>query len=460
VHLINILVGAVDVPGGQRGVNPKGPYWSAETGPDGLLVPSDIITKYNKPYPGRKAKIPETLDLQELFPTCLFTRGLYPWGIDNPQMFGIPYEAEAMLHCRSNLMMNSHDPGAMAETLKRIKFQVSMCMFIDETSEFADIILPDAHDFERWDMFPANDPYAFIAPGPGKWYWLMRQPVIEPPETVRPWTEVYLELAERLGILESIYEIGNELWLIEEPQNLEGGRAYTIREIAERQAKTIVGQDFDWDRLQETSCMVTRRKTIEEAFPRMFFESRIPVYLEYLLKHAQEVKAVIDELGIEWDFRPYSPVPLWIPCESHMDDPEYELLSTNCKIPTHQFSVTCENMWIDEMAVNNPYSYNIMIHSTVAEQKGLQTGDMVTVESKYGRFTGRLKVSELIHPECVGTCGTFGHWAEGMPIARDKGVLYNSLLPPPRVERIDTLSGQIDQCVRVKIYRAGEQTSA
>jgi anaerobic selenocysteine-containing dehydrogenase len=460
VHLINILVGAIDVPGGQRGVNPKGPYWTAETGPDGLLAPSDIITKYNKPYPGRRAKIPESLDLQDLFPACLFTRGLYPWGIDSPEMFGIPYKAEAMLHCRSNLMMNSHDPRAMAETLKRIKFQVSMCMFIDETSEFADIILPDSHDFERWDMFPANDPYAFIAPGPGKWYWLMRQPVVEPPEGVRPWTEVYLELAGRLGLLEDMNRIGNDLWVIEDANKLESGKTYTIRDIAERQAKTIVGPDFQWDQLQESSCIVTREKNVEEAFPRIFFEAKVPIYLEYLLKHAKEVRGVTEQLGLEWDFTPYSPVPIWIPCEAHAEDMEYDLLSTNCKIPTHQFSVTCENMWIDEMAVDNPYSYNIMVHSSVADKKGLETGDLVTVESKYGHFTGRLKVTELIHPECVGTCGTFGHWAKGMPIARNKGVLHNGLLPPPRLDRIDTLSGQVDHCVRVKIYKGGEQSHA
>ena len=141
-------------------------------------------------------------------------------------------------------------------------------------------------------------------------------------------------------------------------------------------------------------------------------------------------------------------------------DEEYDLMATNCKIPTHQFSVTCENLWIDQMAVNNPYSYNIMVHTSEAEKRRLQTGDLVTVESKYGKFTGRLKVTELIHPECVGTCGTFGHWAKGLPIAKNKGVLHNSLLPSPRLERIDTLSGQIDQCVKVKIYRAEEQSNA
>lgn len=460
VHLLNLMVGAVDVPGGQRGVNPVGPYWRPETSEDGLLVPSDIITKYNKPYPGRKARAPETLDLQELFPAALFTRGLYPLGIDAPERFGIPYRPEVLLHCRTNLMMNSHDPEAMARTLEKIPFQVSMCLFIDETAEFADVILPDAHDFERWDMFPANDPYAFIAPGPGNWYWLMRQPVVAPPETARPWTEVYLELAERLGILEAMYRVGNETWVLGEEYKLSEGRTYTVREIAERQARTIVGEDFRWEWLQASACMVTRRKTVQEAYPRPFLDSRVPIYLEYLLDHKEDVRAATEALGLSWDLRPYSPVPLWIPCEAHAPDDTYDLLATNCKIPTHQFSVTCENLWIDEIAAGNPYSYSIMLHTSLAERKGLRTGDLVTVESPYGSYTGRLKVTELIHPACVGTCGTFGHWAKGLPIAKGKGVMHNRLLPPPTLGRVDTLSGQIDQCVKARITKAGEEKDA
>ena len=454
IHMLNLLVGAVDVPGGQRGVNPKGPYWSAQTGPDGLLVPDDYITKYNKPFPGRKARTPETLDLQEIFPAALFTRGLYPWGINEPETFGIPYEPEMMIHGRSNLMMNSHSPQDMAETLKKLDFQVSICMFIDETCEFADMILPDSHDFERWDMFPVNDPYAFISPGPGQWYWLARQPVAEPPADVRPWVEVYMDLAERLGITDKLYEIGNDLWILNDENKVQAGERYTIRELAERQFKSIVGQDCDWDRFSETACTVTRDKTIDEAYPRPFFKAKVPVYLEYLLQHAEEVKEITDELNLDWDFTPYSPVPLWIPCEAHTPDDEYDLIATNCKLPTHQFSVTAENLWIDEIATGNPYSYSVMIHTSVAETKGLVDGDAVCVESKYGYIKGKLKVTELMHPDTVGTCGTFGHWAKGMPIAQSKGVLHNALLPTPNLDRVDAISGQVDMCVSVKIYKA------
>jgi hypothetical protein len=31
--------------------------------------------------------------------------------------------------------------------------------------------------------------------------------------------------------------------------------------------------------------------------------------------------------------------------------------------------------------------------------------------------------------------------------------MHNALLPKPTLDRIDTLSGQIDQCVAVKVYK-------
>ncbi len=78
---------------------------------------------------------------------------------------------------------------------------------------------------------------------------------------------------------------------------------------------------------------------------------------------------------------------------------------------------------------------------------------MVCVESKYGKYVGRLRVTELVHPESVNCSGSFGHWAKGLPVSGGKGVMHNALLPKPNLDRIDTLSGQIDQCVAVKVYK-------
>ena len=455
IHLINLMVGNIDVPGGQRGVNPNGPYWSLETDSDGMLVPSEFITKYSRPYPPTKAKVPTTFDLRELFPASLFTRGLYPLGIAEGERFGIPYRAQMLLHARTNLMMNSHNAEAMASVLRSIPFQVSFADRIDETVEFADIVLPDAHDYERWDLFPANDPYAFITPGPGPWFWLLRQPVLETPEGVRPWTEVYIELAQRIGLLEAFNRAGNRLWNIDPRHALDATRRYSVRDIAERQAKTILGDEFRLDSMTETACMITRDKTLEEAYPRAFATVRVPIYFEHLIDAGREVKAVVDQLGLqEWDVTPYQPLLHFHPCEAFHADGDYDLLIVNFKLPFQTFSVTAENPFIDEISRGNPYAYAVMMNRATADAKGLCDGDAVVVESHHGSGRATLRVTELIHPECLGIPGMFGHWARRKHVAQGKGTSFNNLLPPPSERRIDVVTGQIDSCVRVRVRKA------
>ncbi|MGE0314240.1 MAG: molybdopterin-dependent oxidoreductase [Lautropia sp.] len=457
IHLINVMVGNIDVPGGQRGVNPIGPYWQVETDNDGMLIPSPIITKYSRPYPASEPKTPTTFDLRELFPTSLFTRGLYPLAISQPERFGIPYRASVLMHGRTNLMMNSHNAEAMASVLKSIPFQVSFADGIDETVEFADIVLPDAHDYERWDLFPANDPYAFITPGPGEWFWLMRQPVLEAPDGVRPWTEVCLELAERLGILEKLYELGNGIWRIDEANRLDPTQRYSVRDIAERQAKSIVGAQFSIGDLRDSACVVTRDKTLAEAFPRPFLTARMPIYFEHLIDAGREVAAVADRLGLDgWDVTPYAPLLSFFACEALEPDGDFDLFIVNFKVPFQTFSVTAENPWIDEISRANPYTYNVMMNRATAVAKGLGDGDAVLVESRHGTERATLRLTELIHPECLGIPGMFGHWAARKTVSNRKGASFNNLLPPPDLSRIDIVTGQVDSCTRVRVSRIPE----
>jgi molybdopterin-containing oxidoreductase family molybdopterin binding subunit len=453
IHMLNLMVGNLDVPGGQRGVNPVGPFWAPEKDADGMLVPAQHIAKYFKPYPPREPEIPQTLDLNELFPASLFTRGMFAWGISEPEKFGIPYRAEVLLQGRTNLMMNSHNPQAMAETLAKVPFQVSFATFVDETAEFADIVLPDSHDYERWDLFPANDPYAFITPGPGEWYWLMRQQAVAPPGEAKPWTDVYLELADRLGILQKLYDIGNDIWVIDEQHKLDGRTKPSVREIAERQAKTLLGDDFSLDQISDTACMITRAKTIEEAYPRPFLDARVPVYLEHLIDTGEKVKKVTDELVLEWDLSPYTPLLSYFPCHAHEhSDDEYDLFVVNFKIPFITFSLN-HNVWIDELAQGNPYTYNVMLNRATAEEKGLEDGDRILIESRYSKGEGTVKVTELIHPECIGIPATLGHWARKLALSKYKGTAFNNFLPAPNVDHIDTLSGQTDSCTRVRVSK-------
>ncbi len=244
------------------------------------------------------------------------------------------------------------------------------------------------------------------------------------------------------------------MWNINDRHSLEAGKRYTVKDIAERQAKTLIGDDFSFDQLTDSACMITREKTIEEAYPRPFMEARVPIYLEHLIEAGEQVADVVKELGIEWDLSPYTPLLKYFPCHSHSEnDPGFDLQVVNFKVPFLTFSVTVENLWIDEIAQANPYTYNVMINSKTAEAKGLKDGDRIRIESRFADGEGTLKTTELIHPECIGIPSTLGHWARAYSISKYKGTGFNNFLPAPDVAFIDTLSGQTDSCVRVKVTK-------
>jgi len=281
----------------------------------------------------------------------------------------------------------------------------------------------------------------------------MRQQAVVPPDGARPWTDVYLDLAERAGFIDEVFEQGQTMWNIDERHKLETGKRYSVKDIAERQAKTLIGDDFSFDQLTDSACMITREKTIEEAYPRPFMDARVPIYMEHLIETGEQVGAVIEELGIEWDLSPYTPLLQYFPCHTHEEDGAFDLNVINFKVPFITFSVTSENLWIDEISRANPYTHNVMINTTTAAEKDLKDGDRINIMSRFAEGEGTVKVTELIHPECIGIPSTLGHWARAYSVSKYKGTGFNNFLPAPDVAYIDTLSGQTDSCVRVKIEK-------
>jgi anaerobic selenocysteine-containing dehydrogenase len=90
-----------------------------------------------------------------------------------------------------------------------------------------------------------------------------------------------------------------------------------------------------------------------------------------------------------------------------------------------------------------------MINADTAKKLGIEDGDMVWVESKYGKVKAIAKLTEGIHPEVVGLQHGFGHLAFGQ-IAKGRGTSDASLRPTVSC----TLSGQAlhKQCC-VRIYK-------
>jgi len=198
-------------------------------------------------------------------------------------------------------------------------------------------------------------------------------------------------------------------------------------------------------------------KTLAESFPGSTLEARIPIYLEHFINAGKEVDVVVKKHNIDWlDTDAYQPLPTWRPCTSHTQaDSEFDLFLANGKAALLTHSVNSENPWVDEISNLGPYSRYILLHTTAAKSRGINDEDEVFVESISGRVRGRVRVTECVHPDVVGTFGNGGGWAQGRPISKGKGIHSNALVPFDWT-MIDPISGQIDTCARVKIYPVAE----
>jgi anaerobic selenocysteine-containing dehydrogenase len=147
---LDVLLGAVDVPGGLINAAGAGPGWMPKHDPDGLMIAGNPFgTLMSGGLPRRKAKPPETIALFELFPVSVYSETMLALGLLDGDRYGVPYKAEVLIQCRGNIMTTGGDPEATAEALRRIPFIVSMSTFHDETNSFADLLLPDTHSLER-----------------------------------------------------------------------------------------------------------------------------------------------------------------------------------------------------------------------------------------------------------------------------------------------------------------------
>jgi len=82
-------------------------------------------------------------------------------------------------------------PG-IREDILGIPFIASFSSFMDETTELADLVLPDHSDLERWDLQSSY-------PTTGGMVVSLTQPVIEPQFDTRQTADVLLSLARELG---------------------------------------------------------------------------------------------------------------------------------------------------------------------------------------------------------------------------------------------------------------------
>jgi len=455
IQLLNVVVGAVDVPGGAISTSIVGPHkrLRVREGLDGMIVFGAVRPGGEEKPPGQRAHAPETVELHELFPVGKQPRPMLGLALlDYPEL--IPYRVELLIILGSNVVMSGADPRRVVQALGKIPFVVALGDRLDETLECADLVLPTVQGLERLD-FPVNRLEGWVT---GRhWYFTARLPVVEPPADVRHTVDLFMEWADRIGLLPEMNEQLNAQLGLSESQKLAPDHRYTNREIVERRMRSMFGDDHDLQWFEKNG-LVAWERDLAERYPRAVPNlPRVPVYFPDIRDRGEELKEVLTELGLKWDLSSYQPVPVWNGCWSHQTRTADQFFAVNYKLPFQTSTTTQYNPWLTELSEHHRTAFYVTLNSGTARARGIEDGAEIEVIGANGYTArGRARLSQCVHPEVVAIASCFGHWSRGQRSGPDKGVNFNSFIPL-NIRGMEMLSGDYDHCALVTIRKVDQK---
>ncbi|MFC2059283.1 molybdopterin-dependent oxidoreductase, partial [Chloroflexota bacterium] len=468
IDLLNLLVGAAEVPGGAIGwmVRSLGYPGTGHLKFDPIATKDGHLTATCWPplipgtWPHPDPKVPpEKLDLSDVFTICpSFSQ--FPFAEESEEIYqklGLPYRPEVLIGWGSNLARTVAELGAVEKFLKSLKFIAGSWLFHNETTEgFADIVLPDASGLEALSAFDSewyvgNNPVGMLQHS-----YHIRQPVVPPLYERRQWEDALVEIVDRLDMHEDWNRMLNASWcqMIGCPPAFAPDDKLSWEEINDRLLQNKFGPEHGLEWFKEHG-FITWPKKVEEAYWRPFIDARSSVYMEYLVETKEHLQAICQPRDIKLDWDQYTPLLSWFPPVTHkVKDPTYDLYSFSFKDMLHAGSGSHHNPLLAEISDNSPYHYRLLINPRTAQAKGIEDGDMVWVENDHGRrIKGKVHPIEGMHPQCLGMLTGAGSTAKGVPLALGKGSCFNAIMEMD-LEHSCPITLNIETSVKVKIYKA------
>ncbi|MFQ5693104.1 MAG: molybdopterin dinucleotide binding domain-containing protein, partial [Nitrospinota bacterium] len=323
---------------------------------------------------------------------------------------------------------------------------------MEETTDFADIVLPDLHHLERLVPFVYNH----YGAGEGRLTTYGAKPVVHPPFE-HPFEgeyvdimQIFLELARRAGFVSDFYETINTIAGLKDENRLDPQGAYTYTEIVDRLLKNELGPDKGLAWFLEDG-LWTDDKSVEEKYPRPFVKARTHIYYEFMKHAGEDVEQVTRELGIPWDTQDYQVLPDWKPGPAYKHPPPHDLYVINMKVPNHALSHTHKNPLLLSVSARHNDLRTVWINARTAAERGIADGDGVVIETFEGRQQRAVaRVTQLVHPEVLATQGCGGGWRDTVT---KQEVNFNALLAIDE-DHIDFLSGALDCAISARVYKA------
>jgi len=358
-----------------------------------------------------------------------------------------PYPVSALFLYYTNPLFSSPQVEPVREALKKVPFIVSFSPFLDDSSVYADLILPDHTYLERLqdvEMVPSTG-YPVVG---------LRQPVVAPLFDTRHTGDVLVEVAKKLGGTVALAFPWN---------SFEEVLQYRINGLWRSEQGDIIATEypFFWEEF--------RRRSLWSDPPYRFGEwsrvfqtpsGRYEFYAQGLkadLAKAAGAEAEIDALLAKMEVQARGDeafLPHYEPPRSAGDSAQFPFFFDPYKLMTHAEGRGANQPHLQETLgtlLNQKWDTWLEINPRIARYLGIADGDEVWVESPAGE---RLKVRAVLYegarPDVVNMPfelghEAYGHWAKG------RGANPNRLV----MNDTNPLTGTLNPfATRVKVYKA------
>jgi len=449
-EIIMMLVGALGVPGGllAKSMDARrfgGAPRPLAKGPDGMIQPQatgwHLYTPFSYP--------PKSLELRDYAPLATDMGHLVPRVTLDPGRYGFDYEPEALIVYHGNPFTNSGDNSVVEQALKKLDLVVSINLYLDEITDFSDVVLPEHSNLERFNLV--------------NWTHDMRglqvsQPVTGPLYDTRDGMDILIELAARADFLfgeGGFNDKLNQTLGLSEPHRLDLEKKYSYAEILDVQAKCHSAGERDLAWYQEHGNDLRPVKSHEKY--RIYGDARLPLFYNYIRDAGIELERNLEKyqiearhgLKIKTDI--YKGLPYWEPSPVHELENKFDLYIISYKSYMTTYADTATNPILMDVATRDPNLIKVVINRSAAESRGLRDGDRVWVESKYAKAAGVVGVTEGIHPETAAVSGGFGRWMRH-PVSQGIGISQNAHLAID-LSHSGLLGGAMETVGKVCIYK-------
>ncbi|MGI9463541.1 MAG: molybdopterin oxidoreductase family protein, partial [Aestuariivirgaceae bacterium] len=516
IHILQILLGSIDCPGGFRYKAPypkQTPPWLKPAGKRSGDVRAEPLGGPHLGFPMGPADLlinddgsAQRIDKAFSWDAPFASHGLMHTVINNAAKAD-PYPIEVLFLYMANMGWNSamNPPDTIRQLTAKspdtgeyvIPKIIYSDAYLSETVPYADLILPDTTYLERWDCISLLDRPISEPNGPAD---AIRQPVVKPDRDVRPFQDVLIDLGGRLGLPGFVNEDGT-------PKYPGGYPDY----IVNHERKPGIGPLAGWrGRDGDQFCIGEANpdqlnKYIENGG---FWHHETPLSQRYMRHANKDALAWYDDVGFRLERSPvifqlylepiqkfrlaaeghgditvpaehaervrtyFDPLPFWyMPLEEAMvDRDEYPIHAITQRPMAMYHSWGTQNAWLRQI-FNRNWLY---MSRAKGRELGLADGDWVYVTSHHGRIKVQLKLMDGVNPDTVWTWNAIGKRSGAWNLASDapeakKGFLLNhvisDLLPERdggyRYSNSDPVTGQAAWYdLRVKVEKAEVETAA